>query len=98
MNELTAEWVDKAEGDFDTARRELRVRHRPNYDAVCFHAQQTAEKYLKAFLQERAAPPPQDSQPDRFARALPCPRYDFRAYAQVAGPAGWLRSPLSLSG
>jgi len=32
--------------------------HRPNYDAVCFHAQQTAEKYLKAFLQERAAPVP----------------------------------------
>ena len=24
----------------------------PNYDAVCFHAQQCAEKYLKAFLQE----------------------------------------------
>ena len=23
-----------------------------NYDAVCFHAQQLAEKYLKAFLQE----------------------------------------------
>jgi HEPN domain-containing protein len=24
----------------------------PNYDAVCFHAQQCAEKYLKAVLQE----------------------------------------------
>jgi HEPN domain-containing protein len=58
MNELTLEWVQKAEGDYDTARRELRARRRPNYDAVCFHAQQTAEKYLKAFLQERAAPLP----------------------------------------
>jgi HEPN domain-containing protein len=55
MNELTIEWVQKAEGDYDTARRELRARRRPNYDAVCFHAQQTAEKYLKAFLQERAS-------------------------------------------
>lgn len=55
MNELTAEWVQKAEGDYDTARRELRARRRPNYDAACFHAQQTAEKYLKAFLQERGA-------------------------------------------
>ncbi len=53
MNELAIEWIDKAEGDYATAGRELRARRRPNYDAVCFHAQQTAEKYLKAFLQER---------------------------------------------
>jgi HEPN domain-containing protein len=52
MNPLTLEWVEKAEGDFSTAQRELRVRRTPNYDAVCFHAQQTAEKYLKAVLQE----------------------------------------------
>jgi len=55
MNELAAEWVEKAEGDYATAGRELRTRHRPNYDAVCFHAQQMAEKYLKAFLQEHGA-------------------------------------------
>ena len=42
----------KAEGDFLTAGRELRARKSPNYDAVCFHAQQCAEKYLKAMLQE----------------------------------------------
>jgi len=52
MNELTREWIDKAEGDCATAGRELHAYRRPNYDAVCFHAQQTAEKYLKAFLQE----------------------------------------------
>lgn len=52
MNELTTEWLEKAEGDYATAERELRARRRPNYDAVCFHAQQTIEKYLKAFLQE----------------------------------------------
>jgi HEPN domain-containing protein len=52
MKPLTLEWVEKAEGDFLTAQRESRVRHSPNYDAVCFHAQQTAEKYLKATLQE----------------------------------------------
>lgn len=55
MNDLTAEWIAKAEGDYATAGRELRARRRPNYDAVCFHAQQTAEKDLKAFLQENAA-------------------------------------------
>jgi len=52
MNSATVEWVTKAEGDFTTAGRELRARKSPNYDAVCFHAQQCAEKYLKAILQE----------------------------------------------
>lgn len=55
MNPATAEWVSKAEGDFLTAGRELRARKSPNYDAVCFHAQQCAEKYLKAVLQENVA-------------------------------------------
>jgi HEPN domain-containing protein len=52
MNPAVAEWVAKAEGDFLTAGRELRARKSPNYDAVCFHTQQCAEKYLKAVLQE----------------------------------------------
>ncbi len=52
MNPLTIEWIEKAEGDFTTMRRELRARSAPNYDAVCFHAQQCAEKYLKAILHE----------------------------------------------
>ena len=56
MKPLTSEWVEKAEGDFATARREVRVRQAPNYDAVCFHAQQCAEKYLKACLQEADMP------------------------------------------
>jgi HEPN domain-containing protein len=52
MNLLTREWVNKAEGDFATAERELSVTADANYDAVCFHAQQCIEKYLKARLQE----------------------------------------------
>ncbi len=52
MKQVTREWVEKAEADFITARRELRARKLPNYDASCFHAQQCAEKYLKAYLQE----------------------------------------------
>lgn len=56
MKPLTHEWVGKAEGDFVTARRELRARKAPNYDAACFHAQQCAEKHLKACLQEADLP------------------------------------------
>ena len=52
MNELTREWIEKAEGDWRTSARELRARRHPNYDAVCFHAQQAAEKYLKAFCKK----------------------------------------------
>ncbi len=52
MKPETAEWVTKAEGDFRTACREQRVVEWPNFDAACFHAQQTAEKYLKARLVE----------------------------------------------
>src|SRR6266852_9206884 len=56
MQPLTAEWVDKAEGDFATLLREIRARKRPNYDSACFHAQQCTEKYLKARLQEAGIP------------------------------------------
>lgn len=52
MKPITAEWVEKAEGDFHTMERESRARKAPNYDAVCFHAQQCAEKYMKARLVE----------------------------------------------
>lgn len=52
MKPLTVEWVEKAEADYMTAQREVAVTSSPNYDAVCFHAQQSAEKYLKALLQE----------------------------------------------
>ena len=50
MKPLTREWVKKAEGDFVTASREFRSRSSPNFDAVCFHAQQCAEKYMKVQL------------------------------------------------
>ena len=52
MKPLTREWVQKAEADWVTAQREWRARKSPNYDAACFHAQQCAEKYLKARLTE----------------------------------------------
>jgi HEPN domain-containing protein len=58
MTPLTAEWVGKAEGDFKSARRELRARTEQNHDSACYHAQQCIEKYLKALLQEAAIPFP----------------------------------------
>jgi HEPN domain-containing protein len=53
MNEVVAEWVKKAEAGARTAEREAQATDGPNWDAVCFHAQQAVEKYLKAILQQR---------------------------------------------
>ncbi len=50
MKPLVAEWIRKAEGDYATVLRETRARKNPNFDGACFHAQQCAEKYLKARL------------------------------------------------
>ncbi len=52
MKRTTLEWIDKAEGDFVTPLMSYRARKNPNPDAACFHAQQCAEKYLKARLEE----------------------------------------------
>ena len=52
MNELTSEWVEKAESDFYSTELLLRAGEFPVPDSACFHSQQCAEKYLKAFLQE----------------------------------------------
>lgn len=52
MKPTTAEWVSKAEGDFAILERESRARKNPSHDGICFHAQQCAEKYLKARLCE----------------------------------------------
>ena len=56
MKPITKEWIAKAEGDWSSARREVRARKKPNYDSACFHSQQCAEKYLKARLQEASTP------------------------------------------
>ncbi|MBX3379860.1 MAG: HEPN domain-containing protein [Phycisphaeraceae bacterium] len=52
------EWVSKAEGDLATATREFAVVTKPNYDSVCFHSQQCAEKLLKALIAARGEIPP----------------------------------------
>ena len=58
MKPITQEWINKAEGDWTSAGREVVVQTDPNYDLVCFLAQQCAEKYLKAALQEESIAPP----------------------------------------
>lgn len=45
--DITRGWLKKAQSDIKTMEASFDVGA---YDATCFHAQQAAEKYLKAFL------------------------------------------------
>jgi HEPN domain-containing protein len=58
MNTTVKEWVAKAEADYSTAIRESKVAEAPNFDAVCFHAQQCVEKLMKALLIHLGTVPP----------------------------------------
>ncbi len=44
--DLVKLWIRKAENDLITAVNSLRIRPKPPFDTICFHAQQCAEKYL----------------------------------------------------
>jgi HEPN domain-containing protein len=70
MKKSTREWVRKAEGDF-VAVRKLARGSEPAYDATCFHCQQTAEKYLKALLEELGRPLPRTHNLVDLLRLLP---------------------------
>jgi HEPN domain-containing protein len=48
-------WIDKAENDLKNAAITLRAGEECPTDTVAFHAQQCAEKYLKAYLAYRGA-------------------------------------------
>lgn len=50
MNTTALEWEQKANNDLLTAEREILVIINPNYDGVCYHSQQAAEKMMKAVL------------------------------------------------
>jgi len=47
--EIVKEWLSKADDDFDFAQVNLEET-KPFYVQICFHFQQSAEKYLKAYI------------------------------------------------
>ena len=49
MDEIVRQWIEKAEHDYSAAIRLLSSDDPETpFDVICFHAQQCAEKYLKA--------------------------------------------------
>jgi len=51
---VVRQWIYKADNDLLTAEHILTLRENCPFEAVCFHAQQCAEKYLKALLVSRS--------------------------------------------
>ena len=67
---LVRQWIEKAEHDLRNAEHTLKLKKNCPFDTVCFHAQQCAEKYLKALL---------------VARGIAFPKtHDLRAIIQLA--------------
>ncbi|MFI5201629.1 MAG: HEPN domain-containing protein [Candidatus Kapaibacterium sp.] len=57
MKKSTELWLRKAEGDSRSTRKEIQGDD-ANYDAVCSHAQQCIEKWMKGILNEHSVPFP----------------------------------------
>lgn len=53
MKPETAEWVEKAEGNWSFVQWGMEADE-PVWDVICFLCQQCGEKYLKAFLEEQS--------------------------------------------
>src|SRR5262249_25942523 len=74
MKKETRRWIRKAEADLEGAT-ELQVVAPHLCDLICFHCQQAAEKYLKAYLQEQGLPVPRSHDLEKLLtqviRAIP---------------------------
>ncbi len=68
---VVSEWVAKAEGDLKSAALILRAGKDCPIDAVCFHAQQAVEKYLKALLTAHKIPFPKTHNIGKLVEMLP---------------------------
>ena len=94
MKPLTRERVEKAEGDFQVAAQIMRRRKQRVFDAACFHAQQTVEKYFKARLcaaVRGGSGLSQDARFGGFAEVVAAAGTTVVRFSPASAPAGGLR-------
>jgi HEPN domain-containing protein len=100
---VAREWVRKAEGDLKAAAHLLKLGRECPTEVVCFHAQQCAEKYLKALLVIAGVDFPNTHDLDRLAQLLrrgtdigldPAERAELTTYAVAARYPGAGEIPL----
>lgn len=82
----TDDWITKAESDYRGAGTFLALG-RPEFGLTCSLSQQSAEKYLKAFLQERGVRPPRTHQLDLLAEPA---RRDLPDLTALREALNWL--------
>src|SRR3990172_6942704 len=70
---VVREWVAKAENDLKTAAQTLKLGADCPTDTVCFHAQQTVEKYLKVLLVHRGLDFPKTHDIEELLAIVPPP-------------------------
>lgn len=70
MKPSTREWIKKAESDYQAALALARRRKISFHDQACFHCQQSAEKYLKARLEEANIRSPKTHDLDKLLSLL----------------------------
>ena len=68
---VAREWIFKTENDLKTASYLMKMSKDVPVDAVCFHAQQCVEKYLKAFLVLKSIDFPKTHDIERLVSMLP---------------------------
>jgi len=82
---VCAEWVAKAEHDLANAAHVVRMGPNCPADTVCFHAQQCAEKYLKALLAANGIDFPRTHEIETLVDLLPVElRPDIDAESEAA--------------
>jgi len=93
---VTREWVTKAESDLRAAVYLLEPRVEQPTEAVCFHAQQCAEKYMKALLVFRGTDFPKTHDLEKLTALLPVtyrPRLTIEEQRRFIGYATAARYP-----
>ena len=92
-------WLKKAENDLKTAERLLKMKDSDFIDAVCYHAQQSAEKHIKAYLIAKRINFPKSHDLTELVAKLPAKDraefskidiHELNPYAvEVRYPGGW---------
>ena len=77
-----AVWLRKADNDWLNVENNLASSRIP-WDTVCFHAQQTIEKMLKALLLRRGIVPPRIHDLSRLVEASPADAEELKPWRTV---------------
>jgi HEPN domain-containing protein len=71
INAYLVEWIRKAEEDYNAAIALARQRKKSTPNALSFHCQQCAEKYLKAYLIQQRIVFPKNARFTRASQIMP---------------------------